>query len=105
MGRRSNEALCVSCPLFRVLMLVVLMLVVLILVREVVVALLRMDERSEVDAEVDAGDVREGGLVRDRDCGGGGGGGRGRRVVGVVDDDVDTDLETEGDRSSFVPGR
>lgn len=61
MGRRSNEALCVNCPLFRVLMLVVLMLD-----REVVVALLRMDERSEVDAEVDAGDVREeGSLVRD----------------------------------------
>lgn len=60
MGRRSNEALCVNCPLFRVLMLVVLMLV-----REAVVALLRMDERSDVDAEVDAGDVREGSLVRD----------------------------------------
>lgn len=61
MGRRSNEALCVNCPLFRVLLLVVL-----ILVREVVVALLRMDERSEIDAEVDAGDVREeGSLVRD----------------------------------------
>lgn len=61
MGRRSNEALCVDCPLFRVLMLVVL-----ILVREVVVALLRMDERSEIDAEADAGDVREeGSLVRD----------------------------------------
>lgn len=61
MGRRSNEALCVDCPLFRVLMLVVLMLV-----RELVVALLRMDERSEIDAEVDAGDVREeGSLVRD----------------------------------------
>jgi hypothetical protein len=60
-GRRSNEALCVDCPLFRVLMLVVLMLV-----RELVVALLRMDERSEIDAEVDAGDVREeGSLVRD----------------------------------------
>jgi len=41
------------------------MLVVLMLVREAVVALLRMDERSEVDAEVDAGDVREGSLVRD----------------------------------------
>jgi hypothetical protein len=42
------------------------MLLVLILVREVVVALLRMDERSEMDAEVDAGDVREeGSLVRD----------------------------------------
>lgn len=61
MGRRSNEALCVNCPLFRVLMLLVL-----VLVREVVVALLRMDERSETDAEVDAGDVREeGSLVRD----------------------------------------
>lgn len=61
MGRRSGEALCVNCPLFRVLMLVVL-----VLVMEVVVALLRMDERSEVDAEVDAGDVREeGSLVRD----------------------------------------
>jgi len=37
------------------------------LVREVVVASLRMDERSEVDAEVDAGDVREeGSFVRDR---------------------------------------
>lgn len=61
MGRRSNEALCVDCPLFRVLMLVVLKLV-----RELVVALLRMDERSEIDAEVDAGDVREeGSLVRD----------------------------------------
>lgn len=61
MGRRSNEALCVDCPLCRVLMLVVLMLV-----RELVVALLRMDERSEIDAEVDAGDVREeGSLVRD----------------------------------------
>lgn len=61
MGRRSSEALCVNCPLFRVLMLVVL-----VLVREVVVALLRMDERSEVDAEVDTGDVREeGSLVRD----------------------------------------
>jgi hypothetical protein len=42
------------------------MLVVLMLVRELVVALLRMDERSEIDAEVDAGDVREeGSLVRD----------------------------------------
>jgi hypothetical protein len=44
----------------------VLILVVLILVREVVVALLRMDERSEMDAEVDAGDVwEEGSLARD----------------------------------------
>lgn len=55
MGRKSNEALCVNWTLFRVLMLV----------REVVVALLRMDERSEVDAEVDAGEVWEGSLVRD----------------------------------------
>jgi len=38
------------------------------LVREVVVALLRMDERSEVEAEVEASDVREeGSLVRDKD--------------------------------------
>lgn len=58
MGRRSNDALCVSCPLLRVL----------ILVREVEVALLRIDERSEVDAEVEAGDVREeGSLARDKD--------------------------------------
>jgi hypothetical protein len=59
-GRRSNDALCPSCPLFRVL----------VLVREVVVASLRlrMDERSEVDAEVEASDVREeGSLARDRD--------------------------------------
>lgn len=26
-------------------------------------------------------------------------------MVGVIDDDDDTDLETEGDKSSFAPGR
>lgn len=61
---------------------------VLVLVREVVVALLRIEERSE--AEVDARDAREergvkrtgGGCVSE-----GGGGGGTRRVVVVADDD------------------
>jgi hypothetical protein len=64
---------------------------VLELVREVVVALLWIEERS--DAEVDARDVREDrGAKRNGagrcDIGGGGGGGT-RRVVAVVDEDDD----------------
>jgi len=67
-----------------------------------------MDERSEVDAEVEASDVREeGSLARDRDWwDAGGGSGAGRRVVVVEVDDVDTDLEIEDNMGGgFVPGR
>jgi hypothetical protein len=64
---------------------------VLVLVREVVVALLWMEERSE--AEVDARDARDERGVK-RIAGGieGGGGGGTRRVVAVVDDD-DEEIE------------
>jgi len=68
---------------------------VLVLVREVVVALLRIDERS--DAEVDAREARdERGAKRIDGCAcdieGGGIGGT-RRVVVVVDDDDEIERE------------
>jgi hypothetical protein len=65
---------------------------VLVLVREVVVALLRIEERSE--AEVDAKDARDERGVKRIGGGGcdieGGGGGGTRRVV-VVEDEVEVD--------------
>jgi hypothetical protein len=67
---------------------------VLVLVREVVVALLRIEERSE--AEVDVREARDERGVKRIDGGGcdvdgGGGGGGTRRVVVVVDDVEDID--------------
>jgi len=70
---------------------------VLVLVREVVVALLKIDERSEAD--VDARDARDERDVK-RGCtcdidGGGGGGTRRVVVVVVVDDDDDKEIDRE----------
>jgi hypothetical protein len=71
---------------------------VLELVREVVVALLRIDERSEAEADVrDARDERgvKRGCTCDIDGGGGGGTRRVAVVVVVVDDDDDKEIDRE----------
>lgn len=82
-----------------------MLLRVLTLVLEVVVAVLRMEERSEADAEADVRDVREdGGRGRGREGGGGGGGRRALTVV-VEEDAADEDrTEDRWCRDGLVSG-
>lgn len=82
----GRESLLVVCMLARVL----------VLVREVVVAVLRMEERSEAEVDVrDARDDLDVNRVGGKVCGGGGGGMR--RVVVAIDEEEIERTDNFGD--------